>query len=130
VNKSQSLKLARRAFDALDHIPERSKAYAAALAGEKQYRRGSFLRHHPSAASAPRCAELFVARWLAEYALNPDKLPSIAGVLCLRPDAVLCAAIVAKYTPEVIRHAFAEQGLDLVAIAALNYILVVSPEKG
>ncbi len=124
--KRVTLALARAAYDALSDIVDVGRVYEAALAGEKRHRRGDFARYHPGAASAPRCAELFTARWLAEYALNPDKIPGIAAVLRLRPDAYLAAAIVQRDGPDAILAVLHRAKLDPVAVAALDYMQVVN----
>ena len=122
--KAQTVRLARRAFAAVAPLEGMTRAYGEALAGEKRHRRGGFAKYHPGAASAPACAELFVARWLAEYALHPDTVPTLADMLRTRLDVVLCAAI-AQRDGALILQRLGNEGLDPEAVAALSYTTAV-----
>jgi len=122
MNKAETIRLARKAYAVVESVAGRhaEDAKAAALAGEKRHRRGDFRKYHPRAASADVCAELFVAKFVADYLTDAARMPSIADVLHLRPDAVLAAAIVAE-SRFTLEHRFAEHEINLAEVVKLDY---------
>ena len=63
---------------------------SAALEGEKRHRnsRSDSPRNFP----ASLAAKYFTVKWLAEYTLQPSRLPSIADIHRMRHDCVLAAS--------------------------------------
>lgn len=133
MNKTETLKLARKAYDVLHALLGYSRdmgvAYNHALHGERRHRCGDFARYHPGAASAPACAELFVARWIAEYALKPETMPSIADIGRLRPDVLQCASIVQNATPEKVLAVLRAADIDPEQVAALDYVTAIGKAR-
>lgn len=130
MNQRETVALARAAFAALEEIPGATTAHAYAMDGERRHRRsGDFGRYHPAAASKDVCAALFVARWLAGYALRPETLPNLAAVGRMRPDAVKCASIVAEHGPDKILYALRAANLDPAAVAALDYVTALGKAR-
>jgi len=129
VTKTETLRLTRAAFSAACAAApsEIERAHAAALAGERQYRgrsrTGDFRKYHPAAASADDCARLFVARWVAEYALSRN-FPPPEMLHRLRPDVIACAGIAAEFGPKILA-AWREKALDVEQIAVLDYCVLV-----
>jgi hypothetical protein len=128
MNKTESIELARRAYLIIESVAERHavQARAIALEGELRHRKGGdFRRYHPGAAPANACAEMFVAKFTAQY-LCREPIPSIAAVLTLRADAALCAGIAA--TDEFRRRiyeGFRAANIDVNAVAELDYTILV-----
>ena len=122
MNKTETIKLARKAYAVIESVAGRhaESAKAAALAGEKRHRRGDFRRYHPRAASADVCAELFVARFVASYLTDEVQMPIIADILHLRPDAAIAAAIVETYAHKLER-AFEAVETNPSEVAKLDY---------
>ena len=120
MTKTETVSLARKAFAVVAHFKGVDRAYDLALESEKRYRRGDFRKYHRGAASAPACAELHVVRWLAEYALHPDSIPTLADTLSLRSDVVQCAAI-AQRDGQNILAALRNAGMNTSDVAALSY---------
>lgn len=71
----------------------RDVIYDAALEGEKRHRAGR--ADSPRNFPATLAAKYFTVKWLAEYTLNPSRLPSIAEVHRMRQDCVLAASFAA-----------------------------------
>jgi hypothetical protein len=122
MNKTETIKLARAAYAAVLSVAGRhaETAKAEALEGERRHRRGDFRRYHPNAAPAEACAELFVAKFVADYLTNADRIPGITDALRLRRDALIAAAIVATYADEL-RVAFYNAGIEPRDVATLDY---------
>jgi len=99
------------------------RAYREALAGERTHRRGDFAKYHPRAASAPACARLHVARWIARSILDRPVYKT-EDILYIRTDVLRCAGIAARYGG-IIAAAWASAGLDLADVAALDYVPAV-----
>lgn len=128
MNKAQTKALARTAYAAAcEVVPGEyaERAHAVALEGERRYRRVEFGRHHPGASSADDCAQLFVARWIAEYAISRN-FPAPAALHRLRHDALMCAGIAAEYGPAILA-AWDAKELDSAQIAALDYVQLIGP---
>jgi len=128
MNKTETIRLARKAYAVVVSVAGRhaESVKAAALAAEKRHRRGDFRKYHPSAASAEACAELFVAKFVAGHLTDAARMPSLADILHLRPDAVLAAAIVAEYGKRL-REAFDAAEIKLSDVAKLDYCTAVGP---
>lgn len=131
--KTETVALARKAYGALYFglgLPDRIEtARGLALEGERRHRRGDFARYHPGAASAPACAELFVARWIAEYAMKPETMPTVADLGRIRDDVMHCASIVQNAGPANVLACLRERGLDPATVAALDYVAAVSKAR-
>jgi hypothetical protein len=132
MTKTESIALARRAYAIVESVAERhaEAAKAAALEGERRHRKGGdFRRYHPGAASAETCAEMFVVKFIAQY-LCTEAIPNISAVLYLRPDAVICAGIVAMDDLRLkLYEGFRAENVDVYAVAALDYTALVGKVK-
>jgi len=117
--------MADRAYYLAEEIAEGAvyRAYREALAGERTHRRGDFAKYHPRAASAPACARLPVARWIADSILSRPVYGAEAA-LAIRGDVLLCAGVAARHG-DLIAEAWAAAGLRLTQVAALDYVRAV-----
>jgi hypothetical protein len=130
MSNKQRIALINRAYAALEFLDDikmskpLSECYRLAWASESSYRRTRSGKAHCTVAVAARS---FVVRWIAQYAHEPHRLPSIGGVLALRPDVIMAAALVANYRDRILK-AFSDADLDLQIVAAIDYCKLIDGE--
>jgi hypothetical protein len=124
--RAATVRLANRAHAALADLPGAERAFDLAAEGERRHRKGAPRGYsYRGRATVDDCAALFTARWLAEYALRPDKIPTLADSVRMRPDAVHCAAIVQREGPAAVLDRLTGAGLAPAEVAALDYVAAV-----
>lgn len=69
---------------------DKHRLYEKCLASEREHRSG---RPAPRGFSANLAARYFAVKWLREYSLGVDKLPTIADYLHLREECYFAAAM-------------------------------------
>lgn len=84
-----------------------------------------FAKYHPNSASVKQCARSFGVKRVAEYLLSQE-YPKGQDYLHTQKSCFIAAGIADEFRDEILK---AWASLDLKAIAALDYCLLVNPEK-
>jgi hypothetical protein len=88
-----------------------------------------FGKYHPHAASVAVCAEMMTVYNIAGFMLMERvRWPQGADLLSMRYASLLACGIADKHDSEI-RKLWEAEGIDVDDVAALDYIVLVSPEK-
>ncbi len=135
MNTQDTLKLARKAFDALqplndiDWTHHRDALYNLCKAEEKGHRGWGpdFAQHHTSdTASVSDAAKLFAVKRIAEY-MNGEKPPSGKDFLHIQKSCFYAAGLVDEYREKLASY---WSGFDIATLAQLDYCALVKVKGG
>lgn len=127
-----ALKLVGQAAKALDlAFYNKTTNHAKELFGvceqeERQHRAcGNWHEGRPNAASVKQCARQLGVKWVADYLVS-ETYPAPVDFLITKKSCLIAAGIAARYRDEILA---AWKGFDIAELAALDYCLLVNPEK-
>lgn len=136
--QKRQLALARKAFSELVHSGFEThvrRCLRLELKSEREHRNwiggetDSFRRCHPHSAGVLDCAKLMVVHAIADYMqMERVRWPQGADFLSMKPSRIVACGIADGYGADI-RKLWGFAGIEVADVAALDYVVAVSPEN-